>query len=75
MTKTVNAYRAALEGEIKKWNGYERVLRRDINKFFEELMNISRSLCLGGQQRRKRRDFSADGDVDHSFPGQKDESN
>ena len=53
MSQSVNAYRAALEGEIKKWNGYERVLRGDDKKFFEELMNISRSFALEGSSAEK----------------------
>lgn len=53
MSQTVNAYRAALEGEIRKWNGYERVLRGDNKKFFEELMNASRSYALEGSSAEK----------------------
>jgi len=53
MSQSVNAYRAALEGEIKKWNGYERVLRGDDKKFFEELMNISRSYASEGSSAEK----------------------
>jgi hypothetical protein len=35
MSQTVDAYRAVLEQEIKKWNGYERVLRGDNKQIFE----------------------------------------
>jgi hypothetical protein len=42
MGKTVECYRMALEGEISRWNGFVRALRKDDREAFEELMDICR---------------------------------
>ena len=42
MGKTVESYRMALEGEISRWNGFARALRKDDREAFEELMDMCR---------------------------------
>jgi hypothetical protein len=40
--KTVESYRMALEGEISRWNGFVRALRKDDREAFEEIMDMCR---------------------------------
>ncbi len=42
MGKTVESYRMALEGEINRWSGFARALRKDDREAFEEMMDMSR---------------------------------
>ena len=42
MGKTVESYRMALEGEISRWNGFVRALRKDNCEAFEEIMDMYR---------------------------------
>ena len=42
MGKTVEPFRMALEGEISRWNGFVRALRKDDREAFEEMMDMSR---------------------------------
>ena len=42
MGKTVESYRMALEGEISRWNGFARALRKDVREAFEEMMDMCR---------------------------------
>ena len=42
MGKTVESYRMALEGEISRWNGFARALRKDDREAFEEMMDMCR---------------------------------
>ena len=42
MGKTVESYRMALEGEINRWNGFARALRKDDREAFEEIIDMSR---------------------------------
>jgi hypothetical protein len=42
MGKTVESYRMALEGEISRWNGFVRALRKDDREAFEEMKDMSR---------------------------------
>ena len=46
MGKTVESYRIALEGEIGRWNGFARALRKDDREAFEELMDMSRNNAM-----------------------------
>jgi hypothetical protein len=43
MGKTVPAYRMALEGEISRWSGFARALRKEDREAFDGLMDIWRS--------------------------------
>jgi hypothetical protein len=43
--KTVESYRMALEGEISRWNGFVRALRKDDREAFDELMDMCRSFA------------------------------
>jgi len=38
----------ALEGEISRWNGFARALRKDDQEAFDELMDICRSFAMAG---------------------------
>jgi hypothetical protein len=38
--KTVESLRMALEGEISRWNGFARALRKDDREAFEEIMDM-----------------------------------
>jgi len=42
MGKTVEFYRMALEGEISRWSGFVRALRKDDRKAFEQMMDMCR---------------------------------
>ena len=42
MGKTVESYRMALEGEISRWNGFVRALRKDDREAFKEMMDMCR---------------------------------
>ena len=44
MGKTVESYRMALEGEISRWSGFARALRKDDREAFEELMQAAGAL-------------------------------
>ena len=46
MGKIVESYRIALEGEISRWNGFDRALRKDDREAFEEMTNICRNSAL-----------------------------
>jgi hypothetical protein len=43
MGKPVESYRIRLEGEISRWNGFARALRREDREAFDELMDECRS--------------------------------
>ena len=43
MGKTVPSYRIALEGEISRWSGFARALRRSDREAFDELMDMCRT--------------------------------
>jgi hypothetical protein len=45
MGKTVESYRMALEGEISRWNGFVRALRKDDREAFEEMMDMCRGFA------------------------------
>jgi len=38
--KTVEAYRMALEGEISRWNGFDRAVRKEDWEAFDELKEM-----------------------------------
>ena len=42
MGKTVESFRIALEGEINRWNGFARALRKPDREAFDELMDMCR---------------------------------
>ena len=46
MGKTVESYRVALEGEINRWNGFARALRKDDCEAFEALMDMCRNNAM-----------------------------
>ena len=48
MGKTVESYRMALEGEISRWNGFARALRKSDRESFDELMDMCRSFASAG---------------------------
>jgi hypothetical protein len=43
MSKTVPAYRMALEEEINRWSGFAKALRKSDREAFDELMDACRS--------------------------------
>jgi hypothetical protein len=43
MGKTVESFRMALEGEINRWNGFARALRKPGREAFDELMDTCRT--------------------------------
>jgi hypothetical protein len=43
MGKTVESFRMALEGEINRWNGFARALRKPDREAFDEQMNMCRT--------------------------------
>jgi hypothetical protein len=43
MGKTVESCRIALEGEINRWSGFARALRKPDREAFDELMDMCRS--------------------------------
>ena len=43
MGKTVESFRMALEGEIGRWSGFARALRKPDREAFDELMDMCRS--------------------------------
>ena len=45
MGKTVESYRMAIEGEISRWNGFARALRKDDREAFEEMMDMCRGFA------------------------------
>jgi hypothetical protein len=45
MGKTVESYRMAIEGEISRWNGFVRALRKDDREAFEEMMDMCRGFA------------------------------
>ena len=48
MGKTVESYRMALEDEIRRWKGFEKALRTEDRKAFEELMDACRNYASAG---------------------------
>lgn len=48
MGKTVESFRIALEGEINRWSGFARALRRPDREAFDELMDMCRSNAMAG---------------------------
>ena len=48
MGKTVESYRMALEGEISRWRGFVRALRKDDREAFEQMMDMCRSHASAG---------------------------
>ena len=43
MGKTVESFRIALEGEINRWSGFARALRKPDREAFDELMDACKS--------------------------------
>jgi hypothetical protein len=43
MGKTVESFRIALEGEINRWSGFAKALRKPDKEAFDELMDICRT--------------------------------
>jgi hypothetical protein len=43
MGKTVESFRIALEGEINRWSGFARALRKPDKEAFDDLMDMCRS--------------------------------
>ncbi|MGD0643801.1 MAG: hypothetical protein ABSA75_02730 [Candidatus Bathyarchaeia archaeon] len=43
MGKTVESFRIALEGEINRWSGFVRALRKPDREAFDELMDMCRT--------------------------------
>ena len=43
MGKTVESFRMALEGEISRWSGFARALRKPDREAFDELMDMCRT--------------------------------
>jgi hypothetical protein len=43
MGKIIESFRMALEGEICRWSGFARALRRPEREAFEELMDMCRN--------------------------------
>jgi hypothetical protein len=39
MGKTVESFRMALEGEVNRWSGFARALRKPDRETFDELMD------------------------------------
>jgi hypothetical protein len=50
MGKTVESFRIALEGEINRWNGFARALRKPDREAFDELMDMCRSYASAAAQ-------------------------
>lgn len=48
MGKTVESYRMALEDEIHRWSGFEKVLRTEDRQSFEALMDSCRNYASAG---------------------------
>ena len=48
MGKTVESFRIALEGEISRWSGFARALRKPDREAFDELMDMCRNLASAG---------------------------
>jgi hypothetical protein len=48
MGKTVESYRMAIEGEIRRWNGFAKALRIEDRKAFDALMDACRSYASAG---------------------------
>jgi hypothetical protein len=48
MGKTVESYRMALEDEINRWKGFEKVLRIEDKKAFDALMDACRNYASAG---------------------------
>jgi hypothetical protein len=45
MDKTVESFRIALEGEISRWSGFDRALRKPNREAFDELMDMCRTFA------------------------------
>jgi hypothetical protein len=43
MGETVESFRIALEGEVSRWSGFARALRRPDRGAFDELLDMCRS--------------------------------
>jgi len=43
MGKTVESFRIALDGEISRWSGFARALRKEDREAYDELMDSCRS--------------------------------
>jgi hypothetical protein len=48
MGKTVESFRMALEGELGRWSGFARALRKPDREAFDELMDMCRSYASAG---------------------------
>ena len=48
MGRTVPSYRIALEEEISRWNGFQRVLRGQDKEIFREMMDAPRRYATEG---------------------------
>ena len=46
MDKTVESFKVALEGEICRWSGFARALRKEDLEAFEELMDSCRNNAM-----------------------------
>ena len=47
MGKTVESFRIALEGEIGRWSGFARALRKPDWEVFDELEDMCRNSVMG----------------------------
>ena len=48
MGKTVESYRMALDDEIRRWNGFSKVLRSEDREAFDVLMDACRGYASAG---------------------------
>jgi hypothetical protein len=48
MGKTVESYRMAIEDEIRRWNGFAKVLRTEDREAFDALMDACRLFASAG---------------------------
>ncbi len=54
MSKTVESYRMVLEGEINRWSGFAKALRKPDREAFDELMDMCRSYASEGSNTTKQ---------------------
>ena len=48
MGKTVESYHMAIEGEIRRWNGFAKALRKEDREAFDILIDACRSYASAG---------------------------
>ena len=46
MDKTVESFRIALEGEINRWSGFARALRKPDREAFDEIKDMCRNKAV-----------------------------